>query len=302
MPVWRCPHCATPQAEASRCWVCRRVHHLLRDLPPLPAGDRRRARAVRPRSAAPGGRPRPRSEPCWVAAPPPADPGAAAARVDADGARRTARRGALGRRSPRTFVPVEALVGPAEVVAVAVLDGRRRSPTPAARGPGAAVDDEAARSPVAAAPAPEPDAPGPRALVAVGRPGALAGALAAAVGPTPRGRCSSRRRRVAAVSVIVAADRGLLPGRRLLLGHDPGRRHRVGARRDPSTTAERELVRVDQGRRLLDRHARVVADVLRPRRRRRASGGRSGCGGRRRGGRRRRRRRSASGWARGRRR
>lgn len=24
MPVWRCPHCGTPQAEASRCWVCRR--------------------------------------------------------------------------------------------------------------------------------------------------------------------------------------------------------------------------------------------------------------------------------------
>lgn len=24
MPVWRCPHCATPQAETSRCWVCRR--------------------------------------------------------------------------------------------------------------------------------------------------------------------------------------------------------------------------------------------------------------------------------------
>src|SRR3954471_8859640 len=24
MPVWRCPHCATPQTEASRCWVCRR--------------------------------------------------------------------------------------------------------------------------------------------------------------------------------------------------------------------------------------------------------------------------------------
>lgn len=24
MPVWRCPHCATPQAESSRCWVCRR--------------------------------------------------------------------------------------------------------------------------------------------------------------------------------------------------------------------------------------------------------------------------------------
>lgn len=24
MPVWRCPHCGTPQAETSRCWVCQR--------------------------------------------------------------------------------------------------------------------------------------------------------------------------------------------------------------------------------------------------------------------------------------
>ena len=24
MPVWRCPHCASPQPESSRCWVCRR--------------------------------------------------------------------------------------------------------------------------------------------------------------------------------------------------------------------------------------------------------------------------------------
>lgn len=24
MPVWRCPHCGNPQAEAARCWVCRR--------------------------------------------------------------------------------------------------------------------------------------------------------------------------------------------------------------------------------------------------------------------------------------
>ena len=24
MPTWRCPHCATPQAEAARCWVCHR--------------------------------------------------------------------------------------------------------------------------------------------------------------------------------------------------------------------------------------------------------------------------------------
>ncbi|MFL5681249.1 MAG: hypothetical protein ACJ77B_11685 [Chloroflexota bacterium] len=24
MPSWRCPHCGTPQAETSRCWVCKR--------------------------------------------------------------------------------------------------------------------------------------------------------------------------------------------------------------------------------------------------------------------------------------
>jgi hypothetical protein len=24
MPTWRCPHCGTPQAESSRCWVCQR--------------------------------------------------------------------------------------------------------------------------------------------------------------------------------------------------------------------------------------------------------------------------------------
>jgi hypothetical protein len=24
VPIWRCPHCATPQAETDRCWVCRR--------------------------------------------------------------------------------------------------------------------------------------------------------------------------------------------------------------------------------------------------------------------------------------
>jgi hypothetical protein len=24
MPLWRCPHCGTPQTESSRCWVCKR--------------------------------------------------------------------------------------------------------------------------------------------------------------------------------------------------------------------------------------------------------------------------------------
>jgi hypothetical protein len=23
MPMWRCPHCGTPQSETSRCWVCK---------------------------------------------------------------------------------------------------------------------------------------------------------------------------------------------------------------------------------------------------------------------------------------
>ena len=24
MPLWRCPHCGTPQPVTARCWVCRR--------------------------------------------------------------------------------------------------------------------------------------------------------------------------------------------------------------------------------------------------------------------------------------
>ncbi|HEX7223749.1 MAG TPA: hypothetical protein VF231_10885 [Candidatus Limnocylindrales bacterium] len=24
MPMWRCPHCGTPQPVTARCWVCRR--------------------------------------------------------------------------------------------------------------------------------------------------------------------------------------------------------------------------------------------------------------------------------------
>lgn len=24
MPMWRCPHCGTPQPEMARCWVCQR--------------------------------------------------------------------------------------------------------------------------------------------------------------------------------------------------------------------------------------------------------------------------------------
>ncbi len=119
MPVWRCPHCATPQAEASRCWVCRRsttscvtCRHYRRAItgglglcgldPRHPAVADTEVRA------------------CWVGMP------ASAAGVAvgpgpldwlaADGPPRT-----LGRRAARTFVPVEAV---ATLAAVGAADDR----------------------------------------------------------------------------------------------------------------------------------------------------------------------------------
>jgi hypothetical protein len=120
MPVWRCPHCATPQAEASRCWVCRRsttscvtCRHYRRAItgglglcgldPRHPAVADTDVRA------------------CWVGMPASAaglavGPGS----LDwlaADGAPR-----ALGPRAGRTFVPVDAGAGAAEGVTLAVLE------------------------------------------------------------------------------------------------------------------------------------------------------------------------------------
>jgi len=123
MPVWRCPHCATPQAEASRCWVCRRsttscvtCRHYRRAItgglglcgldPRHPAVADTDVRA------------------CWVGMP------ASAAGVAvgpgpldwlaADGTSR-----GPGQRTARTFVPVEAVAavaGAAEDRAVAILE------------------------------------------------------------------------------------------------------------------------------------------------------------------------------------
>jgi len=107
MPVWRCPHCATPQAETSRCWVCRRVttscvtcRHYRRGVAAgLGLCGLDPAHPVVTETEV---------QPCWVAAPVP---------VEAPDERRPAwtPSGAgdwpgAASRVPRTFVPVEELV------------------------------------------------------------------------------------------------------------------------------------------------------------------------------------------------
>jgi len=117
MPVWRCPHCATPQTESSRCWVCLRsttscatCRHFRRGI----AGglgmcglDRRHAPLNGTEMRA-----------CWASVAPLNTPAerelalvGAGAQGDRDGAgsgARVAGPGGTG-RVPRTFVPVESL-------------------------------------------------------------------------------------------------------------------------------------------------------------------------------------------------
>lgn len=108
MPLWRCPHCATPQAEASRCWVCRRSTTSC-------ASCRHFRRGVtsglgfcgldRSRLALRGDEIRG----CWTAAPDTAadDVAPVAAGIPGDGGGS----GLPAGRRPRTFVPVEELEG-----------------------------------------------------------------------------------------------------------------------------------------------------------------------------------------------
>ena len=121
MPVWRCPHCATPQTEASRCWVCRRsttscvtCRHYQRGISGglgLCGLDPKHNPAAATDVRA-----------CWVDAARVTDdlPAADAPAPD----RPAAARGAAASvgRAPRTFVPIESLATRRDGGAVAVLD------------------------------------------------------------------------------------------------------------------------------------------------------------------------------------
>lgn len=104
MAVWRCPHCATPQSEAARCWVCHRsttscgtCRHFRRSV-----ASGLGICGLDPRHVALTGA---EMRACWT--PPDAilEDREAPARVHVDAMPADA-----GGRVPRTFVPVDELV------------------------------------------------------------------------------------------------------------------------------------------------------------------------------------------------
>jgi len=107
MPLWRCPHCSTPQAEAARCWVCHRsttscatCRHFRRSVASglgLCGLDSRRLALTGTEMRE-----------CWAA------PDVAAQAVPGGDAvaAGTAAVGEPGGRRPRTFVPVEEITPP----------------------------------------------------------------------------------------------------------------------------------------------------------------------------------------------
>lgn len=99
MPMWRCPHCSTPQPEAARCWLCRRstttcaaCRHYRRGV----AGGLGVCGKSPGRLALRGGEVRP----CWEPIPAPPPPPGGAGEVRPPGREES---------SARTFVPVDAL-------------------------------------------------------------------------------------------------------------------------------------------------------------------------------------------------
>ncbi len=113
MPFWRCPHCATPQPESARCWLCGRsttscaaCRHYRRGV----AGGLGLCGRDTRRLALLGTEVRP----CWEPASVQAHAEAPAVRgpgseLEGAGSRL---RGGEGIRQPRTFVPVEDLRRP----------------------------------------------------------------------------------------------------------------------------------------------------------------------------------------------
>ena len=134
MPLWRCPHCGTPQVESSRCWVCRRsttscaaCTHFRRGIAGglgLCGLDARRVPLRGTEMLA-----------CWVAADttgvlggpdgPPDDPTRVMVLAG------PAASAASGSRVGRTFVPIESLAaaGPSQAAGVIAAAGER-VPTP----------------------------------------------------------------------------------------------------------------------------------------------------------------------------
>jgi hypothetical protein len=138
MPVWRCPHCATPQPETSRCWVCRRsttacgtCRHFRRGV----AGGLGLCGLDPRRPALTGSEMRA----CWVAAPQPSDPTGrhlvAVGPGRIDGGYEVG--GAESWRRPRTFVPVER----SDAVAPAAGSEPSGAVEPSAAATGALVDE-----------------------------------------------------------------------------------------------------------------------------------------------------------------
>jgi len=116
MALWRCPHCATPQPEAARCWLCGRsttscaaCRHYRRGMAGGLGlcGKSPRRLALRGTEVLP----------CWEAMP---------VRDDAPSVRESGGTGPRGREEhvPRTFVPVDELrARPGETVAAAAPTG-----------------------------------------------------------------------------------------------------------------------------------------------------------------------------------
>lgn len=139
MPVWRCPHCATPQAESSRCWVCRRsttscatCRHFRRGV----AGGLGICGLAPRRSALDGTEMRA----CWTGMPRGAGASAGRWAAVSEAQQEPVAVGAiaLGKepRPPRTFVPVEALETSGPHVAEMARDPVPAMPSPVTRVPG----------------------------------------------------------------------------------------------------------------------------------------------------------------------